>query len=86
MAETAPWVVRRELDAAPHVRRVVLWEKFSQRVPPEEAPSVVSDAALLEAMGPGWKRTDEKWYDVYVNVNWQWRYAYRRREYVRSGT
>jgi 4-amino-4-deoxy-L-arabinose transferase-like glycosyltransferase len=86
LAGTSPWSVKKELDAAPHVNRVVLWDKFNQKVPPEEEAGVVSDAALLEAMGPGWKRAGEKWYHVYVNVNWQWRYAYRRREYVRSET
>ena len=86
LAGTSPWVVRKELDASPQVRRVVLWEKFNQRVPPEEEAGVVSDSALLESLGPGWKRTDERWYHVYINANWQWRYAYRRREYVRSDT
>jgi hypothetical protein len=83
---TAPWVVRRELDASPQVRRVVLWEKFANRIPPEERPGVHSDAALLESLGPGWRRSREDWHHVYVNVNWHWRYAYRRREYVRSDT
>ena len=65
---------------------MVVWEKFNQRVPPEEEKGVVSDAALLESLGPGWKRSSEAWYPVYMNVNWQWRYAYRRREYVRPDT
>ena len=76
--------MKRELDGAPHVTRVVLWDRFNDRVPPEEQPGVMSDGPLLESLGPRWRRAKEDWYDVYMNFTWQWRYAYRRREYVRS--
>jgi hypothetical protein len=65
---------------SPGLKRVVVWEKYWDGDPPEQAP-------LLPMLGAGWERAGAaRDYDVRFHWTWADLYVYRRTEYVKKET
>lgn len=73
-----PRPIAADVNARPQYRRLITWDRWNpgQR-------DVNFDDPVLKALGPGWRRVNEKLFPTRDHWTWRHLYTLRRREYAR---
>jgi len=75
---TSPRLIAADMQKMPSIDRVITWDRYD-RGRRDNSPA----DPIAKALGPNWRRIDDKMFSVRDHWTWMNKYQLRRREYVK---